>query len=105
MVVAVDILMAVDRHEQLAIERAEQHAVSEVGWGNGLFFLHPRAVQCAAFRISYPLGIDIINPTGPYHTQASCLGAEQIRAVRHAVGKRVSFDDFPAPRRCAGLEQ
>ena len=49
MVVAVDILMAVDRHEQLAIERAEQHAVAEVRWGNRLFFLHPRAVQCAAF--------------------------------------------------------
>ena len=97
--------MAVDRHEQLTVESAEQHAVTEVGRGNGLFFLHPRAVQCAAFRISNSLGIDIINPTGPYHAQASCLGAEQIRAVRHTVGKRVSFDDFPAPRRCAGLKQ
>ena len=105
MEMAVDVLVAVDGHEQLAVERTEQHAMAEVGRGDGLFFLHPRAVQCAAFRIGYSLGINIVNPTGPYHAQPSGLRAEKVRTVGHFASHRITIDDFAAPGGVAGAEQ
>jgi len=45
-VMPVNILVAVYRHQKFALQRPEQHAMSEIGWGNRFFLLYPRPFQC-----------------------------------------------------------
>lgn len=102
---AVDILVTMHRHQPLAIQGPEQHAVAEVGRGDGFFFLYPGAVEGAAFGVGYALGVVLVYPAGPYHAQTAGGGAEEPGAIGDAVGHYLAVYFLAAPRGVAGTEE
>ena len=52
----------VQGHQQLALERAEHHAVAGVFGVEGLFFLEPGACELARGRVGNALGVTLIAP-------------------------------------------
>ena len=66
--VSAHIAVAVYRHQPLAVEVLEEHAVPEVGRCDRFGLLYPRAIEGSALRIGYTLSVHIVYPAGPDHT-------------------------------------
>lgn len=103
---AIHFFMAVQRHQQFAIQRAEQHTMPVIGWRDGIFLLYPWTIQLAACRVGNTLCVHIINPARPYHTEALGGGAKQVRTIGYFIRLVVAVIIFlPAPGCIAGPEQ
>src|SRR6185437_11231225 len=96
-------LMAMDRHQQFAVQCPKQHAMPEIGRRDRLFLMYPGSVQCTTRRISDALRINIVYPACPEHAETSGLRTENIGAVRYFIGTDITiFILFPAPGRTTG---
>ena len=84
--VSAHIAVAVYRHQPLAVEVLEEHAMTEVGWGDGLRLLNPWSVKGTALGVSYTLSIYIVYPTCPYHAEASGSSTEEPWTIGYAIG-------------------
>jgi len=99
------VLVAMNRHQQLPIESAEEHTMAEIRRSDWLFLLYPWAVESSAFRVGDSLCICIKHPTCPNHAQTACLSSKQIRPVGHSVWAHFTIQFLTTPRRCARSEQ
>ena len=102
---SVHALVAVDGHFPLSLEGAEEHAVAVVRRGDGLFLLHPGAVERAALRVGHALCVVLIDPAGPEHAQPSGRRAEEPGAVGHLVEGLHAVFPLAAPGAVAGAEE
>ena len=82
----IDGAVTVDGHEQLAVERAEEHTMTIVVGSDGQGLLYPGPPQGAARAVCHPLHIAVTVPAGPDDTQTSRLCAKGKRAVGHRTG-------------------
>ena len=79
--------------------------MTEVGRCDGFGFLEPRTIEGAALGVGNTLGVDVINPTCPYHAETPCGSAEEVGTVSDFVGAHLAVLHFTAPRRCGSTEE
>ena len=84
-VTAIAFLMAVLHQHQTATPVVEKHPVTVVRRRDGLFLLHPRAVEGAAEAVGHALGVLLAHPTCPEAAKATRLSAEEPGAVGHGI--------------------
>src|SRR5512134_4086779 len=96
--------------EQLPFERPEEHAVAGVVALERVLLLYPRPLDAAGRGIGDTLGIPVLTPTRPQHSQFARLRPEQLRPVGHpprhlaAEGGLADAVHLLRPRRLAGAK-